>query len=514
MGKKRVVVAGATGYVGGRLVEKLLDQGWTVRVLVRSIEKALARPWGGHSNLEVVKADLMDYDSIENGTEGCFALYYLVHSMGGSKNDFSDVDRKVAYNVVRAVNKNRIERIIYLSGLGDASDELSEHLKSRAEVGEILSLSSAQVTCLRAAMILGSGSASFEILRYLADRLPIMLTPQWINTKTQPISITNVLEYLTGCLKQDVTAGRTFDIGGPDVLSFAEMFDAYTNVCGLRKRILIKVPFMSPGISSHWLNLVTPVPISIARPLVDGLKNETVCKDFSIREIIPQDLISVEETFKIALQKIDQKKVASCWHDAGKTIPAEWTVYGDPDYSGGMELQCGYRCLLESEPGDIWPVVSRIGGDNGWYAFDFLWGLRGWIDKIMGGVGLRRGRRDPDHIHEQDALDFWRVLKVVPEEELVLQAEMKLPGEALLEFILNKKGKNQTELIMLSHFLPKGLTGLIYWYGIFPLHHLVFSRMLQGMANAISANILEPPERYTSVWKNVGKCLFKSKSTK
>lgn len=514
MENKTVLVAGATGYVGGRLVPILLDRGWNVRIAVRSVEKAISRPWGGHEKLDIVKADLLDRESMEVASKGCFAAYYLVHSMGSKGHDFSSADRKAAYNMVHAANRNRLERIIYLSGLGEESDNLSEHLRSRAEVAEILSLGSAKLTCLRAAMILGSGSASFEILRYLADRLPIMITPSWVDTKTQPISISNVLEYLAGCLEHPETVDRIFDIGGADILTFAEMFNAYTSVCGIKQRVMIRVPFMSPGLSSHWLNLVTPVPISIAKPLVDGLKNETVCKDNSIRDIIPQRLLGVEETFKIALQKVEQKKVETCWHDAGQALPPEWTVFGDPSYSGGLELQCGYSCVLEAEPKDIWPVISKIGGNSGWYAFNSLWRLRGWIDKVIGGVGLRRGRKNPLEIHEQDTLDFWRVLKVVPEMELVLHAEMKLPGDALLEFILNKVGENRTELIMHSHFLPKGILGLGYWYGIYPLHHLVFSRMLKGMAKATGANIVKNPERYTPLWKNAVKCFFKSGTMK
>jgi uncharacterized protein YbjT (DUF2867 family) len=507
---KRILVVGATGYIGGRLVSRLLDDGWTVRVAVRNVEKAMSRPWSAHGNLEIVQSDILDRESIEAAATDCFAVYYLVHSMGGHDSNFSSVDRKAAINMVHAANKNNIERIIYLSGLGNRNDALSEHLKSRAETAEILALSSAKLTCLRAAMILGSGSASFEILRYLADRLPVMVTPRWVDTRTQPIAVSNVLTYLVGCLNSPVTAGKVYDIGGPDVLSFAEMFQLYAQVCGLRKRIMIRLPFISPGLSSHWLNLITPVPISIARPLVDGLRNETVCEENSIREIIPQELLSVSDTFKIALQKVDQKRIDTCWHDAGQTLPAEWTVYGDPSYSGGQELQCGYRCLLAAEPNDIWPVISGIGGESGWYAFNSLWKIRGWIDKIIGGVGLRRGRRDPKDIFEQDALDFWRVLKVDPEVELVLQAEMKLPGEALLEFILIRKGENKTELIMLSHFLPKGLAGLIYWYAVYPLHHLVFSGMLKKMAEASLAQIISGPERYTPVWRNAARCLFKT----
>lgn len=497
-----VLVTGATGYVGGRLVPLLLERGHTVRAVGRSASKMACRPWGRHPNLELAEADLHDAGAMARAAEGCGAAFYLVHSMGPGKGDFAAADRRAAYNMVKAAKHAGLSRIIYLSGLGDDADDLSEHLRSRAETGEILKLGPASVTILRAAVILGAGSASFEILRGLAEHLPVMLTPRWVRTRSQPIAISNVLHYLAGCLDVPETAGRDFDIGGPDVLSYQQLIQLYAEAAGLRRRLIIPVPALSPRLSAWWLKLFTPVSMSLVRPLVDGLRNECVVRDPAIRELIPQELLTCREAMARALDKVRQSQVETCWSDAGLATPAEWTQCGDPAYAGGRELQCGYRAVLEAAPEDIWPHIARIGGATGWYAGDALWRLRGLLDQIVAGPGLTRGRRHPEELREGDALDFFRVLQVEPPVRLLLHSEMRVPGDAYLEFHVERISRNATELTLLARFQPRGLAGLLYWFGIYPLHHAVFGGMMAGLTKATGRTFLEEPRRYTKILKN------------
>lgn len=483
---------------------RLLESGYRVRAMARSMEKLKCRPWASHPHVETVEGDALDVGALRKAAEGCWAAFYLVHSMvSATKKSFPEADRIAARNMVTAAWESGLDRIIYLGGLGSRDDpSLSEHLKSRHEVASILQSGPVPTTILRAAMILGSGSASFEMLRYLVDRLPLMLTPPWVHTRVQPIAIGNVLYYLQGCLEHDETKGEVFDIGGPDVLTYEDLFEIYAEVAGLPKRKIIPVPFLTPHLSAVWIHLVTPVPASIARPLGEGLKNEVVCRDVRIRSIIPQKLITCRETIQRALERIEQQRIETCWTDAGAVIPPEWTYCGDAEYAGGTILECGNRIQLRASPEEIWEPIRRIGGPNGWYFANPLWTLRGWLDRVAGGTGLNRGRRNPQDIYTGDALDFWRVIEVAAPRRLVLLSEMITPGEAVLEFKITPLGNEITELVQLSRFVPKGLSGIAYWYSLFPFHEWIFGGMLRNIAKKVGKPIVKGPERFTPRLRN------------
>jgi len=495
---KPVLVTGATGYVGGRLIPRLLNAGFSVRAMGRSLGKLKARTWADHPHVQLFEGDVLDKESISRAATGCRAAYYLVHSMIAQKGAYAEADRLGAQHMVAAAAEAGLERIIYLGGLGDVRHEaISSHLISRNEVAEILQAGPVPTTVLRAAMILGSGSASFEILRYLVERLPLMLTPRWVRTPSQPIAITNILDYLQGCLVHDEVLGGTFDIGGPDVLNYADLIRIFAEEAGLFQRWVIPVPVLTPGLSAKWIHLVTPIPAAIAQPLTEGLSVPTTCEDHRIRKIMPFRLIGCREAIGMALKQTTQEAVDTCWMDAGPCQSPEWAVCGDADYAGGTVLECGYRIRLQASPEDAWRLIRRIGGKTGWYYADALWRLRGLLDRLVGGVGLRRGRRHPLDLRMGDALDFWRVLDVDAPQRLVLLAEMKVPGEALLEIEIRRMDKECIELRFLSRFMPAGLFGITYWYALYPAHQLVFRGMLQAVAIKIGKKILSGPERFT-----------------
>ena len=490
-----VLITGATGYIGARLIPRLLQDGFRVRALARTPGKIKGRPWSDHPNLEIVKGDVLDLDSLEAACRGCRAAYYLVHSMNHVSLDFVTTDRVAAGNMARAAEQCGLERIIYLGGLGESSEILSEHLSSRTEVAEILKGGSVPVTVLRAAMIIGSGSASFEILRYLVERLPIILTPRWVDVPCQPIGVRNVLYYLIGCLRCDATVGKTFDIGQDQVVTYRQLMEIFAEEAGLPKRLIIALPLLTPRVSSLWINLLTPVPAVLARPLAEGLRNEVICRETSIRELIPQELFDCRLALRLAQQRVREHQVESSWIDAGVIPPAEWRSPGDPDWTGGTIYNDSRQILVAGRPEEVWKAVVSIGGEAGWYYADWLWKLRGFMDHLAGGVGLHRGRRTPQEIAPGDALDFWRVVEVAKQERLLLVAEMKLPGEATLEFRLEEVAPGQTLLTQVACFLPLGFLGMLYWYSVTPFHNFIFDGMLRGFAEVSGKQILRGPER-------------------
>jgi uncharacterized protein YbjT (DUF2867 family) len=497
---KPIFVAGATGYIGARLVPLLLDAGYHVRALARAPEKLQNRPWAQHPKLEIVKGDVLVKSSLQEALAGCRAAYYLVHSMTPGVRDFAFTDRQAARNMAEAAAAESLEQIVYLSGLGDQQGKLSHHLQSRTEVGDIMRHGPVPVTILRAAMIIGSGSASFEILRYLVDRLPVMITPRWIDTPCQPIGVRNVLYYLVGCIEEPRTLGETFDVGQPDVTNYRELMEIYAQEAGLHRRLVIPVPVLTPRLSSYWIHLVTPVPASIARPLAEGLSNPVICQENRITAILPQDLFGARKAIRLALDRLRQHHVETSWIDSGKIRPAEWSVPGDPGWAGGSFYDDSRKMVLDARPEEVWPAMSSIGWENGYYYANWLWQIRGIMDRLCGGVGLSRGRRSQTELYPGDALDFWRVVDVRKPDYLMLSAEMKLPGEAVLSFRIKSLENGQVELQQVARFLPRGLLGLLYWYSVMPFHHYVFNGMLKGIAKASGKTIRCGPE----VFKTVG----------
>ena len=411
--------------------------------------------------------------------EGCGPAYYLVHSMLAAGGEYARKDRDMARTFAASADRNGLDRIIYLGGLGELGEDLSEHLRSRREVEDALASGSVPVTVFRAAMIIGSGSSSFEILRYLVERLPVMVTPRWVRTECQPIGIRNVLGYLVDALDVPETRGLTLDIGGTDVLSYRDLMQIMAQELGLPRRIIIPVPVLTPRLSSLWIHLVTPLDKEIARPLAEGLRNRVVCRDDEAQRLLPQPLLGAREAIRLAITRTEQSEVETVWSAAGP-IP------GDPDWAGGSVFVDRRETLVPASADTVFQAVCRMGGRHGWYAADGLWRLRGLLDRLVGGPGLRRGRRDPERLEFGDALDFWRVIRVTPDRRLTLRAEMRLPGVAELDFEVEEDG-DTTRLCQTARFRPRGLLGIAYWYAVLPFHHVVFQGMLNGIRDAAVA---------------------------
>ena len=469
-----ILVTGASGYIGGRLVPRLLDAGYAVRCLAREPRKLSARPWASHPAVEIVAGDASSPPSLERALGGTRAAFYLIHSMLAAGRSYAGVDDRLARVFATAAAAAGLKRIVYLGGLGETGPGLSEHLSSRRQVEDALASTAVPLTVFRAAMIIGSGSASFEILRYLVERLPVMVTPRWVETESQPIAVRNVLEYLVRTLATPETTGRTLDIGGPDILSYREIMQVMAECRGLRRRVILPVPVLTPRLSSLWIHLVTPVNHRIARPLAEGLRNRVVCRSDEAARLMPQRLLGVREAITAALAIVAEGGAETAWIDSGP-IP------GDPDWAGGTVFVDERVVDVNATPERAYHAVCRVGGGHGYYAVDWLWRLRGALDRLAGGPGLRRGRRDPETVAFGDALDFWRVTAAEPSRRLDLRAEMKLPGDALLSFSVAPLPGGRCRLTQTARFKPRGLSGLAYWYAVMPLHEVVFSGMLDGI---------------------------------
>ncbi|SMF44121.1 SDR family oxidoreductase [Streptomyces sp. Amel2xC10] len=489
------LVTGATGYIGGRLVPELLAAGLRVRCLARSPERLRDHPWAG--DVEVVRGDVTDAESLARAMRGVDIGYYLVHALG-TGGDFEETDRRAARTFGEQAGAAGLRRLVYLGGLtprGVPERELSPHLRSRAEVGRILLGCGVPTAVLRAAVVIGSGSASFEMLRHLTERLPVMVTPSWVRTRIQPVAVRDVLRALVGCAGLPADVNRTFDIGGPDVLTYQEMMIRYAAVAELPKRLILPVPMLSPGLSSHWVGLVTPVPASIARPLTESLRYEVVCHEHDIARYVPDPPgrpFGFDEAVRLALRRVREAQVTTRWSSASLPGAPSDPLPTDPDWAGGsLYTDCRERSV-DAPREALWRVIEGIGGDNGWYSFPLAWAVRGWLDRLIGGVGLRRGRRDAARLRVGDSLDFWRVEEIEPGHLLRLRAEMRLPGPAWLEMYAETDGTGRTRYRQRALFHPRGLLGHAYWWSVSPFHAVVFGGMARNIARAAEADAGRP----------------------
>ncbi|MEG3615054.1 SDR family oxidoreductase [Isoptericola haloaureus] len=502
-----VAVTGVTGYVGGRLVPELLAAGYTVRALTRNPDRLAGRRWA--DDVEAVRADVSDLDATREALRGADVAYYLVHSLGTGRT-FEVRDRRNALTFARAAREAGVGRIVYLGGLyPDVPEgELSPHLSSRKEVEEILLASGVPTTVLRAAVILGSGSASFEMMRYLTERLPAMTTPRWVDNRIQPIAIRDVLRYLVGAAAMPPDVSRGFDIGGPEIVTYRDMMQRYARVAGLPRRLIVGVPVLTPRLSSHWVGVVTPVPSGIARPLVESLQHEVVCLEDDIRELVPdppEGRVDVTRAIELALTRIHDGEVTTRWTSASVPGAPSDPLPTDPDWAGGSLYVDERRTVVHAPRDVLWQVIEEIGGQDGWYSWSLAWRLRGLMDRIVGGPGLRRGRRDEHRLRVDDALDFWRVEALEPGRRLLLRAEMRLPGLAWLELRVDESaeevtdaddpgpepadasGPQRTYFAQRALFYPHGLLGQAYWWSVAPFHGIVFGGMQRNVARAAEA---------------------------
>ena len=468
----RILVVGASGYIGGRLVPLLAARGHEPLLMSRDARSLAAR----FPQATVVVADLLEPSTLPSALERIEVAYYLAHSMGSGERNFAERDRQAARNFAEAARRAGVSRIVYLGGLGDDSADLSHHLASRHETGAELAAHGVPVTEFRAAVIIGSGSASFEILRHLTERLPIMITPRWVRTRCQPIGIADVLDYLVGALDHPEVTG-VVEIGGSDVLSYGDMMRSYAHLRGLR-RLMIPVPVLAPRLSSYWVNLVSPVPAGIARPLIEGLRNEVVVRDSRPAAAFGLDPQSYVEALGRAIDRVDRHDVESTWFDA--LAGSDRASLSSVTSREGLIVERRGQ-VVAAPPERVFAEVERLGGDAGWPYANVLWRVRGIVDRLVGGVGMRLGRRDPGHLRVGDALDFWRVEEVRRPTLLRLRAEMKVPGRAWLQYEVTAT-EGGSRLVQTAFFEPKGLPGLAYWYALYPVHSLIFRGTVRVLA--------------------------------
>jgi uncharacterized protein YbjT (DUF2867 family) len=470
-----VLVTGASGYVGGRLVPRLIAAGHRVVALARDPDRLSGRSWHG---VEVRQGDVLDAATLVPALRDMEVVYYLVHSMAEGASGFEDRDRLAAENFAQAARTAGVQRIIYLGGLGGRDgdrQDLSSHLASRQQVGDLLRASGVPVTEFRAAVIVGAGSISFEMIRYLTERLPVMITPRWVTTRCQPIAIDNILDYLEQCLVEPKSIGATLEIGGPNVLTYGEMMHGYARMRGL-KRFLIPVPVLTPRLSSYWVDLVTPIPAAYSHPLIEGMRSEVIVCNPAARELFDIRLIPYLEAVRLALDHTRSGEIETCWAGAQARLRPGLTL---KDTEGMIREERRLNSVASAAA--LYAAFAGIGGRRGWLYADALWQIRGLADRIVGGVGMRRGRRTADDLRPGDALDFWRVEAVDRGRLTRLRAEMKVPGRAWLQFEAQPREGGGSLLVQTAFFEPRGLAGLIYWWALYPVHQVIFS----GLARAV-----------------------------
>jgi len=474
----RILITGANGYIGRRLLPILLAEGNDVIACVRD-KNTLRLSEGEKAKVTIVEVDFLDKKSLDDLPKSIDVAYFLMHSLTTSSKDFSAKEDLLAQNFVHYIDKTTSKQIIYLGGISN-DENLSDHLKSRQKTGSILGTSKVPLTGLRAAIIIGSGGASFEIIRDLVEKLPVMIAPKWLNTKCQPIGIRNVMEYLLACCGNEKVFNKTFDIGGPEVLTYKEMLLQFASVRKM-KRWIGTVPIMTPKLSSYWLYFVTSTSYSLAANLVDSMKNEVIVKEGKVQDFIQLDLIPYKENVALAFRRIEQNTVVSSWTDAellrkGQSLNHYITVPVNGTFKDQKEVT-----FVENNRKKVLTNIWSIGGQNGWYYGNWMWKIRGYVDKVFGGVGLRRGRRSPTEIFTGDSLDFWRVILADKEgQRLLLFAEMRLPGEAWLEYKIEPFG-SKYKMVQTATFRPKGVLGRMYWYSMLPFHHFIFGNMARNL---------------------------------
>ncbi len=480
VGKPLILVTGATGYIGGRLVPRLLAAGHRVRCLARNPERLAGRPWPG---VEVVKGDVADPASLAGALQGVAQAYYLVHAMGEDRPDFRGRDHRQALTFAEACAQAGVRRIIYLGGLGDPKGHRSDHLASRHEVGVALGAAGVPVLEFRAAVIVGSGSASFEMLRHLTERLPIMVTPRWVNTRCQPIGVRDVLAYLTETQAHPEIHG-VFEIGGQDVLTYRQMMLGYAEARGLR-RLILPMPVPIPILSVLWVDLVTPIPLELAGPLIEGMTTEVVVRDPRALAAFQVRPMSYREALALALQRLDEDAVETTWATSLAGAP-EGHALGSHE---GLLLERRHR-HVKAPPHLVFQAFCALGGENGWPAGNWLWQIRGFLDRLVRGKGMRRGRRHPRDLRVGDPLDFWRVEALEQDRLLRLRAEMKIQGHAWLQFTVWPEGEG-SRLEQIAFFEPHGLLGLLYWYSVLPFHVFVFPSLVRALKRRAEAAVPE-----------------------
>lgn len=484
-----VLVTGATGYVGGRLVPCLLREGYRVRCFVRDANRLKAQPW--HDRVEVATGDALKPDTLPGVFDGIDAAYYLIHSLG-TGSEFAERDRRAATNIREAAESAGVDRLIYLGGIRPKGEHLSDHLKSRMETGDVLRDGPISVTEFRAAVIVGSGSLSFELIRYLTERVPVLICPKWVQTPTQPIAIRNVLQYLVAALEQPESAGRTIEIGGSDVLTYGDMFQRYAKVRGLNRPI-VNVPFLTPGLSSHWVGFVTPISNQIARPLIEGLDNEvTVDNPEEARTLFPEvDPISYEAAVRLALRRYASNDIPTVWNSAISSHPRGRLVNVSLETTEGL-IKETRQVQVRADVEQAFAVIESLGGETGWLYGNAIWKLRGYLDQLMGGIGYRKGRRHPSTLRAGDTVDFWRVEDIDRPHLLRLRAEMTMPGRAWMQYEVESDGNGTSVVTQTNFFEPRGLWGTLYWYVLAVPHSILFSGMLNALRDRIEAEAQDP----------------------